>query len=195
MPNAEVQGSVVCSPCCGDTGRLEPRSSPTNLQNRQTSGSEAWYQPRGSSFTFVPALVHQFVEGKCYILCGLAAFRLTQLGLMESFRYIIIIIDIYTLNFFLNLFLFCSFILSFLFVLFSFVFFVYFLVFVFVFAFCLVLYTVLITSFVYFWLPAKTQKYTIQEMPCVRKANGASVEVLSHVLGLVVGSGAWLQGP
>ena len=58
--------SVVCSPCCGIVGRLEPWRSPTNLQNRQTSGSEAWYLPRGSSFTFIPALVHLFVERKCY---------------------------------------------------------------------------------------------------------------------------------
>ena len=44
---------VVCSPCCGVVGRLEPGSSPTNLQNRQTSGSEAWYHPCRSSFTLI----------------------------------------------------------------------------------------------------------------------------------------------
>ena len=56
---------VVCSPCCEVVGRLEPGSSPTNLQNRQTSGSETWYHPCRSSFTFVPVFVHLFVERKC----------------------------------------------------------------------------------------------------------------------------------
>ena len=37
----------------------------TNLQNRQTSGSEAWYHPCRNSFTFVPTFVHLFVERKC----------------------------------------------------------------------------------------------------------------------------------
>ena len=48
--------SVICSPCCGVAGRLEPRCSPTDLQNQQTSGSEAWYHPMQKQF--VPAFVH-----------------------------------------------------------------------------------------------------------------------------------------
>ena len=70
--------SVICSPCCGVAGRPEPLRSPIDLQNRQTSGSDAWYHHCGSSLFQRLSICEEMQQ------CALTAFHLTQLGLMGT---------------------------------------------------------------------------------------------------------------